>query len=281
MAFGISMTEAILAFCSSSSGTVARAAWHVQRMGGARAAYGCGTCSVWVWHVQRMRVARAAYGCGTCSVCVWHVQRMGVVFGIAMTESTSSLLHLSSSSLNPCDCDCTVSVASHLDRATGYAKWVHLAWQAIALILMAVGMAAIIASKGTKHKHMYSVHTYCGVLTLALFAVQFMWGLCAFVLFKSHLSEATRYQMGTYHILLGKFTYYAGIGTCVNGFSVMQVMMVDAGQPHYGSVSMAQSWASLFLWFTCAAVFGAMTTCRTAELVTDSDEKEDAKNIAV
>ncbi|CAI5999967.1 unnamed protein product [Closterium sp. NIES-64] len=222
---------------------------------------------------------------------------------------------------------------------------------------------------------MYSVHSYCGVLTLSLFAVQFVWGLCAFVLFKSRLSEATRYHMGTYHILLGKFTYYAGIGTwvvsvtptghryhaccctlrmlkprgtrwvraigkltyyagiglCVvsvatvplvsmlaaavlgtlilalafspcsvagvvgdaereeeregwkggNGFAVMQVVMVQVGQPHYGSASMAESWASLFLWLTSAAVFGAMTTSRTAELVTDSDEKDDGKRVAV
>ncbi|CAI5524922.1 unnamed protein product [Closterium sp. Naga37s-1] len=148
----------------------------------------------------------------------WHVLLMGIAFGIAMTES---LLTFCSSSL----------------RATGYAKWVHLAWQTIALILTAVAMAAIIVAKGTEHKHMYSVHTYCGVLTLALFAVQFFWGLCAFVLFKSRLSEATRYQMGTYHILLGKFTYYAGIGTCVNGFADMQMMMVHSGQPNYGMVA--------------------------------------------
>ncbi|CAI5513116.1 unnamed protein product [Closterium sp. Naga37s-1] len=280
----------------------------------------------------------------------WHVLLMGIAFGIAMTES---LLTFCSASL----------------RATGYAKWVHLAWQTIALILTAVAMAAIIVAKGTEHKHMYSVHTYCGVLTLALFAVQFFWGLCApvlfkscvfddlqcvlknsekhpavchsvcmpaalflpraaalppprcsslgplrvralqkprvrsklrdlktpfcvpaccplpsplpalqffwalcasvlfksclsessvetvsklsklhavcsapalsspcitlqffwglcaFVLFKSRLSEATRYQMGTYHILLGKFTYYAGIGTCVVSVAAVTEMV--------------------------------------------------------
>ncbi|CAI5984588.1 unnamed protein product [Closterium sp. NIES-65] len=161
-------------------------------------------------------------------------------------------------------------------------------------------------------------------------ALQFVWGLCAFVLFKSRLSEATRYHMGTYHILIGKFTYYAGIGTCVvsvtptghryhaccctlcmlkprgtrwvraigkftyyagiglcvvsvatNGFAVMQVVMVQVGQPHYGSASMAESWGSLFLWLTSAAVFGAITTSRTAELVTDSNEKDDGKRVAV
>ncbi|CAI5508012.1 unnamed protein product [Closterium sp. Naga37s-1] len=156
-----------------------------------------------VAHLSKDKTApslAAAGGLAACFSCDngwnWHVLLMGIAFGIAMTES---ILAFCSSSL----------------RATGYAKWVHLAWQAIALIQTAVAMAAIIASKGTKHKHMYSVHSYCGVLTLALFAVQFVWGLCAFVLFKSRLSEATRYQMGTYHILLGKFTYYAGIGTCV------------------------------------------------------------------
>ncbi|GJP71968.1 hypothetical protein CLOP_g2750 [Closterium sp. NIES-67] len=184
----------------------------------------------------------------------WHVLLMGIAFGIAMTES---ILAFCSSSL----------------RGNGYAKWVHLTWQAIALILSAFAMASIVVAKGSEHKHMYSVHTYCGVLTLALFALQFAWGLCAFVLFKSKLSDATRYQMGTYHILLGKFTYFAGIGTCVNGFVDMQMMMVHAGQPYYGSATMAQNWASIFLWLTSAAVFGAMTTSRTAELVTDSDEK--------
>ncbi|CAI5975618.1 unnamed protein product [Closterium sp. NIES-65] len=203
----------------------------------------------------------------------WHVLLMGIAFGIAMTES---LLTFCSSSLSAFRIAMTESLLTFCSgslRATGYAKWVHLAWQTIALILTAVAMAAIIVAKGTEHKHMYSVHTYCGVLTLALFAVQFFWGLCAFVLlksrvlddlqgvvknsekhpavchsvympaalspplsphcsssgpcffwglcafvlFKSRLSEATRYQMGTYHILLGKFTYYAGIGTCVMG----------------------------------------------------------------
>ncbi|CAI5955294.1 unnamed protein product [Closterium sp. NIES-65] len=104
------------------------------------------------------------------------------------------------------------------DEANGYTKWVHLAWQAIALILAAAGLASIIVAKNySDSKHMYSVHAYCGVLTLALFVIQFFWGLCAFVLFKSRLSEATRYQIGTYHILLGKLAYYAGIGTCVVG----------------------------------------------------------------
>ncbi|CAI5524921.1 unnamed protein product [Closterium sp. Naga37s-1] len=193
----------------------------------------------------------------------WHVLLMGIAFGIAMTES---VLAFCSSSL----------------RANGYAKWVHLAWQAIALILAAAGLASIIVAKNySDSKHMYSVHAYCGVLTLALFVIQFFWGLCAFVLFRSRLSEATRYQMGTYHILLGKLTYYAGIGTCVNGFADMQMMMVDSGQPSYDSSTMAQSWAAVFLWFTSAAVFCAMTTSRTAEVVTDSEEKDAENNVAV
>ncbi|CAI5975619.1 unnamed protein product [Closterium sp. NIES-65] len=173
--------------------------------------------------------------------------------------------------------------SEHLTRrANGYTKWVHLAWQAIALILAAAGLASIIVAKNySDSKHMYSVHAYCGVLTLALFVIQFFWGLCAFVLFKSRLSEATRYQMGTYHILLGKLAYYAGIGTCVNGFADMQMMMVDSGQPSYDSSTMAQSWAAVFLWFTSAAVFCVMTTSRTAEVVTDFEEKDAENNVAV
>ena len=52
-------------------------------------------------------------------------------------------------------------------------KWTHLALQTAALALSIAGLVAIVQGKQfTSSKHMYSVHAWCGAVTLFLFVIQ-------------------------------------------------------------------------------------------------------------
>lgn len=179
-------------------------------------------------------------GLSACFACNngwnWHVLLFTLAFPVAMWESLLAF---------------RAPVLPSSSRAAR--KWVHLALQTAALVLSVLGLVSIVRAKQfTYSKIMYSVHSWCGAVTLFLFGVQYLVGVPVFVLFRSRIAPATLALLARVHVFLGKLTFFFGMETCVNGWADMQMMMVHSGQPYYKSATMLGS-ASALLYFVQAA----------------------------
>lgn len=183
-------------------------------------------------------------GLNACFTCPngwnWHVLLSTLAFGIFMAEGLIAF-----------------AAPSRALGSRGIQMWWHLLMQTSALIMTWIGLAAIVATKVAQgYNSLYSVHSWCGVVVLAMFTLQYSFGLFAFFIFKRNLGKSETYRW--WHSFFGFLTFFAGVETCVNGWADMQMMNVDYGQPAYGSATMVGNGSILALWLLAASLFYIM-----------------------
>ncbi|KAG5177819.1 eukaryotic cytochrome b561-domain-containing protein [Tribonema minus] len=176
----------------------------------------------------------------------WHVILMSLAFGVISTESILAFK------------------APLVDHKPSQ-MWVHLAAQTLVGVVAVIGLVAIIQAKIYSHSdHMYSVHAWTGAIALLLYFLQYVVGLLAFVVFKRGLAPHALRVVTYWHAALGKLTFFAGIGCCINGWADIQMMMMS-GQPTYGSATLLASASAVAYWGLSACMCQLMLVNSPAE----------------
>ena len=165
----------------------------------------------------------------------WHLICMTIAFSIAMSESVLSF---------------RAPLFPHR-MLNGFI--VHVLWQSIALAFVITGVcAAALAKKyidssnfGYIVYNMYSTHSWCGAMVIALFAVQYFSGIFVYLLAKKHISSGFIVRFGVWHSNLGKLTVISGLCTCIVGWADYQMMMDMSQQSTYNSASMLEAAISI------------------------------------
>ncbi|OMO72537.1 Cytochrome b561, eukaryote [Corchorus olitorius] len=100
--------------------------------------------------------------------------------------------------------------ASHMVQ-----KVVHMILQLMAFVLGVVGLCAVFKFHDMINaEDVYSLHSWIGIGTISLFALQWLGGLSSFMFSKS---EHTRASMLPWHICGGRALLYMSIATALTG----------------------------------------------------------------
>uniref|UniRef100_A0A8D3AK63 Lysosomal membrane ascorbate-dependent ferrireductase CYB561A3 n=1 Tax=Scophthalmus maximus TaxID=52904 RepID=A0A8D3AK63_SCOMX len=95
-------------------------------------------------------------------------------------------------------------------------KLVHGGLMFLALLLSIVGLCAVFDShKGLNLPNMYSLHSWVGICTVAMFALQWILGLAGFLFPCSPLWF--RSSLKPIHIWVGKAILILGLASCISG----------------------------------------------------------------
>jgi cytochrome b-561 len=96
-------------------------------------------------------------------------------------------------------------------------KKAHLALHAAALALAAVGLYAVFKYHAeADYPHLYSLHSWLGIATFALYAAQWLAGFLVF--FLPGAAPETRRATVPWHAVLGTLVFALAVGTSLLGF---------------------------------------------------------------
>ncbi|XP_078427483.1 putative ascorbate-specific transmembrane electron transporter 1 [Wolffia australiana] len=113
-------------------------------------------------------------------------------------------------------------------------KRVHLTLHFLALVLGAVGIYAAFKNHNESGiANLYSLHSWLGLGTISLFAVQWSFGFVSF--FYPGLAPAVRRDVLPWHVLGGVFVYALTIATAQLGFLEKLTFLESAGLDKYGT----------------------------------------------
>ncbi|KAJ3683392.1 hypothetical protein LUZ60_013619 [Juncus effusus] len=122
-----------------------------------------------------------------------------------------------------------------LSGTKNFKKLAHLSLQLIALILGVIGTWAAYKFHNERGiDNFYSLHSWLGLLSLFLFAVQ--WGIGFVTFWYPGGSRASRSFVLTWHVFIGLYIYALAIATAVTGLLEKATFMQGAKMiTHFGS----------------------------------------------
>jgi len=101
-----------------------------------------------------------------------------------------------------------------------YVKMMHAMLQLSALVFVAIGLKAVFDSHNLPTppiNNLYSLHSWLGIATVALFCLQWLGGCISFL--KPGLSTERRTSYKPHHVFWGVLLYILAIATCLTGLT--------------------------------------------------------------
>ncbi|XP_055513045.1 transmembrane ascorbate-dependent reductase CYB561 [Leucoraja erinacea] len=112
------------------------------------------------------------------------------------------------------------------------AKILHASIQLLALVAVIVGTIAVFDfHTAQKIPQMYSLHSWCGLITIILFCLQWVMGLTFFLL--PTLSYSLRAIYHPYHVYFGMGLFILAIGTCLAGITEKLLFSISTTYSKY------------------------------------------------
>jgi len=137
----------------------------------------------------------------------------------------------------------------------------HVAANVLALAFTAAGVVAIAQAKqGEGEPHVFSPHAWCGVLVMALGALNAAGGLLAFVLLKGRLSPGAFVRASIAHTIAGRLFIVGMLGVAAMGWMDYQMMLVMGAQGYYASASVLEAFAGVVIFIQAGFLFVYFTT---------------------
>ncbi|CAA7390942.1 unnamed protein product [Spirodela intermedia] len=132
-------------------------------------------------------------------------------------------------------------------------KLIHLTLHAIAVVLGAVGIyAAFKFHNESGIANLYSLHSWIGLGTIVLFALQWIFGFVTF--FYPGAAPAIRRGALPWHLLVGLFVYALTIVTAELGFLEKLTFLENSGLAKYGSEAFLVNFTALVVLLLGAIV---------------------------
>lgn len=130
------------------------------------------------------------------------------------------------------------------DRA--YKKSVHLSLQLVALVLGIIGIyTAFKYHNESGIVNLYSWHSWLGLGTIILFAIQWLVGF--FVFFYPGAADPIRAAIHPWHVFFGVLIYLFAIATAELGFLEKLTFLESSGLYKYGSEAMLVNFTALIV----------------------------------
>ncbi|MQL98446.1 hypothetical protein Taro_031153 [Colocasia esculenta] len=144
-------------------------------------------------------------------------------------------------------------------------KLIHLILHAIATVLGAVGIyTAFKFHNESGIANLYSLHSWVGLGTICLYAIQWLYGFVTF--FFPGGSPAFRRSSLPWHVFFGLFVYVLAIATAELGFLEKLTFLESSGLDKYGSEAFLVNFTALVvLLFGAVVVLVAVSPARVAE----------------
>lgn len=142
-------------------------------------------------------------------------------------------------------------------------KLIHLILHACAVVLGAVGIYAAFKNHNESGiPNLYSLHSWLGLGTIILYAIQWIFGLIAF--FYPGAAPAVRRDALPWHVLVGLFLYILAIATSQLGFLEKLTFLESAGVvDKYGTEAFLVNFTAIaVLLFGTAVVVSAIAPTR-------------------
>ncbi|KAL9966280.1 hypothetical protein ACROYT_G024331 [Oculina patagonica] len=99
-----------------------------------------------------------------------------------------------------------------------FVKLVHFGLQLVAFAIAVWGLKAVFDFHNhNKYPNLYSLHSWCGLSTVILFACQLLFGFVSFLFPK--LPDGLRTSYLKVHVFFGVFIFMMAIGTCLMGIN--------------------------------------------------------------
>lgn len=106
----------------------------------------------------------------------------------------------------------------------------HAALNGSIAVLVSLALTAVILAKGSNGSHLYTLHSWLGVLTSLLFVGQFIAGFTAYLF--PGASPHGRKALMPYHRFNGLLIFVLAVATCLTGLNEKAIFSV----PNYTSV---------------------------------------------
>eukprot|EP00270_Netrium_digitus_P012912 TRINITY_DN424_c0_g1_i1.p1 TRINITY_DN424_c0_g1~~TRINITY_DN424_c0_g1_i1.p1 ORF type:complete len:265 (+),score=60.96 TRINITY_DN424_c0_g1_i1:71-796(+) len=135
------------------------------------------------------------------------------------------------------------------------AKIVHLTLNGIALVLAIIGIWAAFKYHNENVPplpNLYSMHSWFGLFTIIVFAIQWVVGL--YVFFTPGASVPVRKQVLPWHTFFGVFIFILAVATCTQGINEKLIFLYSAGVPRYGSEANFANFLGLLLFVPAGLV---------------------------
>jgi cytochrome b-561 len=117
------------------------------------------------------------------------------------------------------------------DRA--WQKAVHMSVQGVAIVLAVVGVCAAYKFHiDSGIQNFYSLHSWFGVTTIALYVVQWGWGFVAF--WQQRVAKAKRAELLPWHVFVGLAAYAAALVTAELGLLEKLTFLQKSGASPLG-----------------------------------------------
>ncbi|KAK1284004.1 putative ascorbate-specific transmembrane electron transporter 1 [Acorus calamus] len=132
-------------------------------------------------------------------------------------------------------------------------KLIHLILHVIALVFGAVGIyAAFKFHNESGIYNLYSLHSWVGLGTICLYAIQWIFGLVTF--FYPGATMTFRRDALPWHVIFGLFVYILAITTAELGFLEKLTFLQNSGLDKFGSEAFLVNFTALVVVFLGASV---------------------------
>ncbi|XP_077223503.1 cytochrome b561/ferric reductase transmembrane protein family [Tasmannia lanceolata] len=147
-------------------------------------------------------------------------------------------------------------------------KLVHLILHGIAIILGAVGIyAAFKYHNESGIVNLYSLHSWIGLGTICLYAIQWIFGFIVF--FYPGAAPSFRAEALPWHVLFGLFVYVLALATAELGFLEKLTFLENSGLYKYGPEAFLVNFTGLVvILFGAFVVLSAISPTPTEETFT-------------
>ncbi|KAG0493712.1 hypothetical protein HPP92_004706 [Vanilla planifolia] len=132
-------------------------------------------------------------------------------------------------------------------------KLIHLILHAIAIVLGIVGIwAAFKFHNDSGIANLYSLHSWIGLGTISLYAIQWIFGFVTF--FYPGAANSLRRDALPWHVLFGLFVYVLAVCTAQLGFLEKLTFLQNGGLAKYGSEAFLVNFTALVVILLGASV---------------------------
>ncbi|PKA53915.1 putative ascorbate-specific transmembrane electron transporter 1 [Apostasia shenzhenica] len=144
-------------------------------------------------------------------------------------------------------------------------KLIHLILHAIAIVLAVVGIwAAFKYHNDSGIANLYSLHSWVGLGTISLYAIQWIFGFITF--FFPGAAPSLRRNALPWHVLFGLFVYILAIATAELGFLEKLTFLQNGGLAKYGTEAFLVNFTALVvIFFGAFVVVSAVAPASTEE----------------